>query len=110
MDFNAFKQIVIEKCAQMGIEEYELYYQSGSDTSVSVFMHEVNEFSSSEGGGVCFRCIVGGKMGYASTQALSAEEAKNIVRQAAENAAVLENEQRHSPRRNAYPAGGRSAP
>ncbi len=90
MDYQAFKQAVIDCARELGIEEYELYYQSGSDTSIGVFMHEVNQFSASEGGGVCFRCIVNGKMGYASTQALSEEEARAIVKQAADNAAVLE--------------------
>ena len=90
MDYQSFKNAVIAQAEALGITEYELYYQSGSDTSVGVFLHEVNDFSSSEGGGVCFRCIVNGKMGYASTQALSEAEAKAIVRQAAENAAVLE--------------------
>ena len=90
MDYQSFKNAVIAQAEAMGIKEYELYYENGSETSVGVFMHEVNEFSSSEGGGVCFRCIVGGKMGYASTQALNEEEAKSIVQQAADNAAVLE--------------------
>ena len=90
MDYQSFKNAVIAQAEAMGIKEYELYYENGSETSVGVFMHEVNEFSSSEGGGVCFRCIVGGKMGYASTQALNEDEAKSIVQQAADNAAVLE--------------------
>ena len=90
MDYQSFKNAVIAQAEALGITEYELYYQNGSDTSVGVFMHEVNDFSSSEGGGVCFRCIVNGKMGYASTQALSEDEAKAIVQQAADNAAVLE--------------------
>ncbi len=90
MDYQSFKNAVIAQAEALGITEYELYYQSGSDTSVGVFMHEVNEFSSSQGGGVCFRCIVNGKMGYASTQALNEAEAKTIVQQAADNAAVLE--------------------
>jgi len=90
MDYQSFKNAVIAQAEALGIKDYELYYESGSDTSVGVFMHEVNEFSSSEGGGVCFRCIVGGKMGYASTQALNEAEAKAIVEQAAANAAVLE--------------------
>jgi len=90
MDYQSFKNAVIAQAEALGIKEYELYYESGADTSVGVFMHEVNEFSSSEGGGVCFRCIVGGKMGYASTQALNEAEAKAIVEQAAANAAVLE--------------------
>ena len=93
MDFNAFKQIVIDKCAELGIEEYELYYQSAESTSVSAFQHEINQFTGSTEGGVCFRCIVGGKMGYASTEALNAEQAAAIVRKAADNASVLEAEE-----------------
>ena len=93
MDFNAFKQIVIEKCAEKGIEEYELYYQSAESTSVSAFQHEINQFTGSFEGGVCFRCIVGGKMGYASTEALNAEQAALIVEKAADNAVVLESEE-----------------
>ena len=93
MDYQSFKAAVIAACAESGITEYELYYQSGSDTSIGVFAHEINEFSSSEGGGVCFRCIVDGKMGYASTQALKETEAKAIVARAADNAACLETEE-----------------
>ncbi|WP_289490243.1 hypothetical protein, partial [Klebsiella pneumoniae] len=37
--------------------------------------------------------IVGGKMGYASTEALTAEQAALIVEKAANNAAVLESEE-----------------
>ena len=92
MDFNAFKEVVIAQCRSLGIEEYELYYQCGASTSVETFQHQINEFSSSEAGGVCFRCIVDGKMGYASTQALNEEQAKALVAAAADNASVLESE------------------
>ena len=90
MDFNSFKEAVIAKCAEMGITEYELYYQAAESTSVSAYLHETNQFTSSIEGGVCFRCIVGGKMGYASTEALNAQEAAAVVERAADNAAVLE--------------------
>ena len=93
MDYQSFKTAVIAEAEALGITEYELYYQSGSETSVGVFRDEINEFSSSEGGGVCFRCIVNGKMGYASTQALNESEAKAVVQRAADNAANLETEE-----------------
>ena len=93
MNFNEFKQLVIAECEKAGIAEYELYYQAGSSISVETFQHSINEFSSSRTGGVCFRCIVGGKMGYASTEALSAEQAKLIVAKAADSATVLEAEE-----------------
>ena len=92
MNFNEFKNAVIAKCQEMGIADYELYYQVGGSTSVDTFMHEINEFLSSLVGGVCLRCIVGGKMGYASTQALSQSEAAAIVERAADNAQALESD------------------
>lgn len=93
MDFNAFKQLVIACCEAAGITEYELYYQAGSSISVDTFCYSINEFSSSRSGGVCFRCIVDGKMGYASTEELSPAQAKAIVAKAADSAALLEAEE-----------------
>lgn len=93
MDFNSFKEIVVAQCAALGITEYELYYQAGSAVSVEAFQHGINEFSASQSGGVCFRCIVNGKMGYASTEALTEEQAKAVVAKAADSAAFLEAEE-----------------
>ena len=92
MDFNAFKNAVIAHCQALGIADYELYYQVGGATQVEFFRHEINEFTSSLDGGVCFRCIVDGKMGYASTQALNEQEAKAVVERAVDNAKTLEAE------------------
>ena len=93
MDFQAFKEAVIAECAAKGITEYELYYQAAESTSISAFQHGLNSFTSSVEGGVCFRCIVGGKMGYASTEELSAQQAAAVVAKAADNASVLEAEE-----------------
>ena len=93
MDFNQFKEYVIAKAEAMGITEYELYYQAAQSTSVSAYLHERNQFTSSAEGGVCFRCIVGGKMGYASTENLSEASAAAIVERAADNASALEAEE-----------------
>lgn len=93
MDFQSFKEAVIARCQALGIADYELYYQKAESTSVSAFQHDVNEFTSSIEGGVCFRCIVGGRMGYASTEELSAEQAAAVVEKAADNASVLESDE-----------------
>ena len=50
---------------------------------------EINEVSAELEGGVCCRGIVNGKMGYASTQALTPEQASAIVERAMDNAAAL---------------------
>ena len=93
MDFNAFKEAVIAKCAELGIADYELYYENSQSTSIGAFQHEINQFSCSTEGGVCFRCIYGGKMGYASTEDLSAAQAAAVVEKAVDNASVLEAEE-----------------
>ena len=93
MDFNGFKEAVFAQAKALGITEYELYYQASESTSISAFQHELNQFTSSTDGGVCFRCIVGGKMGYASTEELSEAQAAAIVARAADNASVLEAEE-----------------
>ena len=93
MDFESFKQAVIARCHQLGITEYELYYANSESTCIGAFQHEINQFTGAAQGGVCFRCILGGKMGYASTEDLSAEQAVAIVRKAADNAALLESEE-----------------
>lgn len=90
MDFQTFRQIVADEAAALHIEAYELYYQLGERTSVSAFRHEISEFSDASEGGVCLRCLMGGKMGYASTQLLSEESARALVRRAADNASLLE--------------------
>ncbi|MBQ3147541.1 MAG: TldD/PmbA family protein [Oscillospiraceae bacterium] len=93
MDFQGFKKAVIAKCEALGIADYELYYQSAESTSVSAFQHSIHQFTSSIEGGVCFRCIWNGKMGYASTEALSEAEASAVVERAVDNASVLEAEE-----------------
>ena len=93
MNFNEFKELVIAECEAQGIAEYELYYQAGYSTSVDTFQHSINEFTSSYSGGVCFRAIVNGKMGYASTENLSAQQAKAVVAKAMDNAVNLEAEE-----------------
>ena len=92
MDFYGFKAAAINHCAALGITEYELYYQASESTSVGAFQNEINQFTGSVEGGVCFRCIVNGKMGYASTEELSAAQAAAVVEKAADNAAALESE------------------
>lgn len=93
MDYNAFKEAVMAAAKAAGLEEYELYYEGGEDTSVGVFQHEINQFSSTVSGGVCFRCVVKGKMGYASTEDMAPAKAAALVERAMNNAAVLEAEE-----------------
>lgn len=93
MNYQEFKNCIMSRCEELGIAEYELYYQTAESTSVSVYQHEINQFSAALEGGVCFRCIHEGKMGYASTENLSEKSAAKLVERALDNAAHLEAEE-----------------
>lgn len=90
MDFQEFKLAVMARCRELGIGDYELYYQTAESTSVSAYQHEINQFTGSLEGGVCLRCICGDTMGYASTEQLSPESAAALVDRAVDNGAALE--------------------
>jgi PmbA protein len=92
MEFQDFQRAVAQAAEQRHVDSYELYYQTSDRTAVRVFGSEVNEFTSAVKGGVCLRCAIDGKMGYASTEELSLPAAEALVRRAADNAASLESE------------------
>lgn len=88
MDFVSFKNAVFAAAEKKGLTEYEIYYQGCCSTVATAYKQEINDFSSSTEGGLCFRCIYGGKMGYASTEAMT--DAPGLVARAMDNASVLE--------------------
>ncbi len=90
MDFHGFKEAVIAAAREAGIADFELYYQAEESTSVSAYLHDTDQFTASMEGGVCLRCIVDGKMGYASTEDLNPAGAAQLLARAADNARTLE--------------------
>ena len=93
MRFEELKQALIAAAEKAGVKEYEIYYQVGESLSAETLKQEISSFASSVSGGVCFRCIVDGKMGYASTESLSEEQAAAVVEKAVDNAKALESEE-----------------
>ena len=94
MDFQEFKKAVIAASEEHGVADYELYYASEESTSVGIFKHEVNQFESGLSGGVSYRAIANGRMGYASTEKLDADEARRLVACAIDNALSLETDEK----------------
>jgi len=93
MTYQEFKEAVAGIAGEMKVAEYELYYTESESTSVEIFQEEVKEYSTEGSMGVCFRCIVDGKAGYASTENLTLEEARSLVERAMENAEAIESEE-----------------
>ena len=68
MNYQEFKTAVIEFATEQQIHDYELYYTKADETGVEIFKNEVKGFTTAGRLGVCFRCIVNGQTGYASTE------------------------------------------
>ena len=92
MKFDELKKILDEAAADAGIRDYEIYYQSGSSLSADALKDEINSFTSSKEGGICFRCVVDGKQGYASSELLSKEALSELPQKALSNAKVSSSE------------------
>lgn len=91
MNYTEFKEAVIASAKSNGLTEYELYYAADEGVDVNVLYHELNNFTTSNAAGACFRCVSEGKMGYASTELFTEEEAERIVAAAISNANYIEN-------------------
>ena len=90
MEFEALKNALISAAKDAGIEQYEIYYMESAESSATTFQHELKGISSARSGGICFRCIIDGKMGYASTELFETEEMAELVNRAATAATLLE--------------------
>jgi len=90
MSFSEMKSRLAEAAAKAGITEYEIYYKSEAELSVGGLNREINSFSSGVSGGICFRVLHQGKMGYASTELMEADEMEALVARAIENAESTE--------------------
>ena len=92
MNFDAVKNSLVAEAKNAGLEEYEVYFMESSGTSADTLKGEISSFSSEVSGGISFRCIVGGKMGSASTELFTDSEMKALVARAIENAKNIESD------------------
>lgn len=93
MTYQEFKQAVIAAAEAKEVKDYELYYSESAETQTEIFKTEVKGFNTSSRLGVCLKCLVNGKMGYASTEHMSEAEAVSLVERALENAKSIESEE-----------------
>ena len=92
MNFEVLKSALIEAAKSAGLTEYEVYYMENVSLSAGTLGKELDNVSSSTGGGISFRCIVNGKMGYASTEVMDPDSMEELVHNAMENASYIESE------------------
>ncbi|MBQ8310135.1 MAG: TldD/PmbA family protein [Clostridia bacterium] len=92
MLFEQMKQALITAAERAGLAQYEIYYQVGESVSADTLKDEISSFSSGVSGGICFRCIVNGKMGYASGELMTEEAMAELVEKAVSNAECIDSD------------------
>ena len=92
MNFDNVKKYLFDAARELGLDEYEVFYSSDSSVSAETLKDEISAFAYGVSGGVCFRCIVDGKIGAASTELLEEGELKAIVARAVSNAKNIESD------------------
>ena len=85
---------LFEKGRIRGFDDQEIYHESAKSLRISVYQGEVEKFNMSEQGGLSYRGITGGKMGYAYTEILDENALDMLVDEAYSNAAVIESQDR----------------
>ena len=90
MNYELLKKAIEDEAKLQGLTEYEIYYMSNEELSVDTLNKEPNSFSAGVSGGICFRALHDGKMGYASTELMEEDEMKALVRRAKANAEATE--------------------
>ena len=92
MDKNKFIDIIFKKAQKRKIEEFEIYFLSGANTSLKVFDGKIDSFSDNQNQGISFRGKFNEKMGYSYTESFDEEDADFLIDEAESNALVIENE------------------
>lgn len=87
-----FVDKVLKMGADKGFSVGEVYYSSAKSVSVSVFRGEVEKYNTSETGGLSYRGIVDGKMGYSYTELIDDSVVPELVSNAYESAKAVESE------------------
>lgn len=92
MNFDSIKDIIVRTAKEKGLSEYEIYFAADESVSTEALKMEISNFSSGNSMSVDFRCKVGDKMGYASTELFTEEEMVGLVERAMTNAESIESE------------------
>ncbi len=92
MTYERIVEIVKKTTAQLGITEYELYYDASSNMGCETFQQEIDSFTSGASCTMQMRVVKDGKMGVATTELVSEEEIEALIARAVENATVTEND------------------
>lgn len=92
MNLNTFKEKLFVAGETFGFTDLELYYEKNDSLTISIYEGDVDEYEPSSVAGVSIRGLYKGKTGYAYTEKIDEEAIDYLLKNAAENAEVIETE------------------
>src|SRR5699024_809230 len=90
MDIEQFKSELFQKGTELGFEEMEIYYNSNQSIDINVHQQKLEEYNIAETGGVSFRGLYEGQMGYAYAEKIESDSIPLLIEEALSNAKILE--------------------
>ena len=92
MTTQQFTDKLFAAAAAAGIAPSEVYYAEKDSVKIHTLNEKLDDYTVSTTAGLSFRGLVGGRMGYAYTEALDEEAIGMLVRGVCESAALVEDE------------------
>ena len=93
MTYNEFKLELFAQAKAFGFSDWEIYYSADTSFDVKIFGGEIAEYKNTDSAGLSFRGTYQGRMGYAYTEKLDASIVPSLIKNAADNASVIEEEE-----------------
>ncbi|CEG29389.1 TldD/PmbA family protein [Bacillus sp. B-jedd] len=90
MDIRGFQTELFKRGKEQGFSEMEIYFSSNKAISISVFQREIEEYTIIEQGGVSFRGLYNGQMGYSYAEKVDRDSIGLLLEEAKGNSLVLE--------------------
>ncbi|OCA83182.1 peptidase U62 [Bacillus sp. FJAT-27225] len=88
------RELLFKEAEKNGFTDAEIYSEKKEVFGCQVYKGEIDQYEIAEDGGLSFRGIVDGKMGYAYTEKLDEDSIPFLIKNALENAQVMNDEER----------------
>ena len=93
MELQAMKSLIFQQGEALGFTDMEIDYVSSRNLNCNVYNQEIDDFTISQDGGLAFRGLYQGKMGYAYTEKIDESAVDILVNTARENAMVIDSDE-----------------
>ncbi|MBS4196994.1 TldD/PmbA family protein [Lederbergia citri] len=93
MKIEKFQEMLLGNGLAHGFEDMEIYYEKSKRFACDVYKGELDHYETAEDGGLSFRGIFNGKMGYAYTEKFDHESISFLLESAKANAEIIEEEE-----------------